>query len=449
MTRSARNTPEAIPNATPETTPLEKQGTQDNQPRGLSRRGLLGLMGVSAAAGFIGGGTTIAAAAGMSQRPGTNEDQYPFFGETQAGVTTPAQDRLHFASFDMTEKATRDDLRELLQDWSYAASRMTQGLELSEEGAVGGSMLLPPDDTGEALGLPASGLTITFGYGPSLFVDSSGTDRFGIASRKPAQLIDLPLFQHDLLDEKISGGDLCIQACADDPQIAVHAIRNLTRIAFGRAKIRWSQLGFGRTSSTSKAQQTPRNLFGFKDGTANIMSQETDALAEHVYNGADSDQAWMNGGTYLVTRKIQMLIETWDRAKLGEQQTVFGRDKGQGAPLSGGNEFTEPDFDAVLTSGGPAIPLDAHVRLAHPLSNDGVRILRRGYNYVDGNNDLGQLNAGLFFMSFQRSPEQFIAVQKSLSTDALNEYIRHISSAVFAVPRGAAPGGFVGEGLFV
>ncbi len=252
----------------------------------------------------------------------------------------------------------------------------------------------------------------------------------------------LPPFVGDALDAADTGGDLCIQACADDPQVAVHAIRNLSRIAFGRARLRWSQLGFGRTSRTSAEQQTPRNLFGFKDGTANILADDADALAAHVWVGEKDQPSWMAGGSYLVARKIAMLVETWDRLRLAEQDRTIGREKGSGAPLSGGGEFTEPSFH------GGRIDTNAHVRLAHPAVNDGIRILRRGYNYVDGNSDLGKLDAGLFFLSYQRSPEQFIALQKRLSTDLMSEYIRHIGSGIWAIPPGAEQGSYVGAGLF-
>ena len=97
------------------------------------------------------------------------------------------------------------------------------------------------------------------------------------------------------------------------------------------------------------------------------------------------------------------------------------------------------------------IPEDAHVRLASATENDGVRILRRGYSFTDGvDQSLGELEAGLFFIAFQRDPEkQFVALQRKLGQfDALNEYIKHVGSAVFAVPGGTKPGGFVGEGLF-
>ncbi|GLI27164.1 peroxidase [Agromyces rhizosphaerae] len=431
-------------------------GTPDEAPEsahgGVSRRHLLGLFGAGAAgvaAGAVGGAAVVAATAGGAQAvSGSGAEQYPFFGTHQAGITTPAQDRLHFAAFDVADSLDRDGLIELLTEWTDAAARLTQGLEVAEGGAVGGSDVAPPVDTGEALGLPAAGLTITFGFGPGLFEDADGVDRFGIAARRPAELVDLPRFQGDALVPQYTGGDLCIQACADDPQVAVHAIRNLSRIAFGRASLRWSQLGFGRTSSTSTAQATPRNLFGFKDGTANIKAEERDALGEHVWAAPDDGPAWMAGGSYLVARRIRMIIENWDRVQLGEQEMLVGRSKGEGAPLSGGTEFTEPDFEATGAAGQPLIDTAAHVKLAHPTQNGGARMLRRGYNFVDGNDALGRLDAGLFFLSFQRSPQQFIDVQRSLAADGLNEYLKHVGSAIFAVPGGVAEGEFVGQRLF-
>jgi len=415
----------------------------------LSRRGLLGLAGAGAAGLALGGGAGAVATAAALGATGSPDPalRYPFHGTHQAGIVTPAQDRLHFAVFDMSSSATRDELISLLADWTAAAERMTQGKTIGD-GAVDGDLLAPTDDTGEALGLPPSGLTITFGFGPTLFTDADGTDRFGIADRRPARLAPLPRFSGDLLLASASGGDLCIQACANDPQVAVHAIRNLSRIAFGRAALRWSQLGFGRTSSTSTAQTTPRNLFGFKDGTANIKVEETSAVDDDVWVPASDGPAWLAGGSYLVARKIRMVIENWDHAQLGEQQRVIGRDKGEGAPLSGGSEFTTPDFHATASDGTTKIDHQAHVRLAHPDLNKGVRLLRRGYNFVDGNDELGRLDAGLFFISFQRSPEQFIQIQRSLANDAMNEYIKHVGSAIFAVPPGVRTGRSIGATLF-
>jgi deferrochelatase/peroxidase EfeB len=404
----------------------------------MERRKVLGLAGSgvvgAAAAGVVGTrlieGDTAARAAGTTAA-------VPFYGRHQAGIVTPAQDRLHFVAFDVITNK-RQELDELLQKWTLAAQRMTSGLDAGTVGAVNGQPEAPPDDTGEALGLPPSGLTLTVGFGPTLFRTAEGKDRFGLAARRPAALADLPRFPKDTLDPAISGGDLCIQACANDPQIAVHAIRNLARIGFGVVSVRWSQLGFGRTSSTSTSQATARNLFGFKDGTANLKAEETDLLKEHLWATEGDGAAWMADGAYLVTRKVRMLVETWDRTSLVEQETIIGRNKGEGAPLSGRKEFDEPNFASTGADGLPAIATDAHVRLAHPTLHNGARLLRRGYNFVDGSDGLGRLNAGLFFMAYQRDPrKQFVPIQTMLARqDALNEYIRHVSSGIFACPGG-------------
>jgi len=417
---------------------------------GLSRRGMLGLAGATVGAGLVGIGAGVAADRVVVGATAASATTYPFYGPHQAGITTPAQDRLHFAAFDTSPGLDRDGLIELLHDWTAAAARMTQGRPAGKYGPASGPMDAPPDDTGEALDLPPGGLTLTFGFGPTLFRTTSGEDRFGIASRRPEALVDLPRFPGDALQESITGGDLCVQACSDDPQVAVHAIRNLSRIAFGRAAIRWSQLGFGRTSSTSRAQVTPRNLFGFKDGTANIKSEDQTVVEDQVWASGSDGAGWMAGGSYLVARKIRMVIETWDRQQLGEQERIIGRDKGEGAPLSGGTEFSDPNFLALAKDGGTKIDPDSHVRLAHPTMNSGAQLLRRGYNFVDGNDELGRLNAGLFFIAFQRDPrKQFIPIQQRLAqNDLMNEYVRHVGSGVFAVPPGAKEGSYVGAGLF-
>jgi len=418
----------------------------------VSRRRAIALAGVGVA------GVAGAAAVGGALVKGVSADEpdpvegaVAFTGAHQAGIVTPAQDRLHFVAFDVITK-DRDRLIGLLRDWTTAAARMTAGQDAGEVGAVGGVPEAPPDDTGEALELPPSALTITVGFGPTLFRDATGKDRFGIAGKRPEALADLPHFPGDRLDDAISGGDLCVQACANDPQVAVHAIRNLARIGMGVVSVRWSQLGFGRTSSTSTTQSTPRNLFGFKDGTANLKLEETDLLREHLWVQPGDGPEWMTGGSYLVSRKIRMIVETWDRSSLAEQEMIVGRRKGSGAPLSGTGEFDEPDLDAKDADGEPVLAVNSHVRLAHPTMNGGARLLRRGYNFVDGSDGLGRLNAGLFFIAYQRDPRrQFVPIQRNLArTDEMNEYLKPVSQALFACPPGVAgPGDHWGRALFV
>jgi len=408
------------------------------------RRALFGAAGLAGAAGMS--AALAGCGDGSSGGDSVASATVPFYGARQAGVSTDAQDRLAFAAFDVSAGTSRDELRDLLKTWTAAAARMAVGQSVADDEARPQS---PPRDTGEAAGLSAGNLTITFGVGPSLF-----DKRFGLAAKRPAALADLPAMPGDDLEADRSHGDLCIQACADDPQVAFHAVRNLRRLAQGTAVLRWFQLGFGRTSSTSSDQDTPRNLMGFKDGTNNIKRQDAAALDKFVWvpAGADAAASWMAGGTYVVTRRIRMLLESWDRDFLADQENVFGRTKTTGAPLSAKLEFDKVPLTAKDSKGELVIPADAHIRLAAPATNNGITLLRRGYSYTDGvDSETGQLDAGLFFIAFQRDPRTgFIPVQRRLAeNDALNEYIVHTSSAIFAVPPGVRDASdFWASGLF-
>ncbi|MBY4212657.1 deferrochelatase/peroxidase EfeB [Rhodococcus fascians] len=411
----------------------------DNKTGQFSRRRLFGAVGTGAALVGVGALAGHATASG-AEAPAS--DVVEFRGDHQAGIVTPAQDRMHFVAFDVTTDS-REDFVALLKKWTLMAERLTKGEETFDGGAVDGGQYNPPTDTGEALGLTASSLTLTIGFGPALF------DRFDLASKRPASLADLQHFPADNLDPRRSGGDLCIQACANDPQVAVHAIRNLARVGFGTVSVKWSQLGFGRTSSTSTTQATPRNLFGFKDGTANLKAEDPSLLDENVWVASDDDQAWMAGGSYLVARRIRMLIESWDRTTLKEQERVIGRSKGTGAPLGQKDEFDALDFESQGPE-GTFIDKTAHVRLASKENLGGVQLLRRGYNFTDGSDGFGHLDAGLFFIAYCRDPlTQFVPMQLALSRkDALNEYIQHVGSAVFACPPGVGESEYWGSTLF-
>jgi deferrochelatase/peroxidase EfeB len=411
----------------------------------VSRRAVIGWAGAGVALGAAAVGS-VAAASRQDDEPApapgaATGAEVPFYGDHQSGIATPVQDRLHFAAFDVSATATRESLVKLLKEWTKAAAAMTGGREVGT-GAASGLPEAPPDDTGEAMGLPASRLTLTVGFGPGLF-EKDGTDRFGLKAQRPEALIDLPTFKGDKLDPLRSGGDICVQACADDPQVAVHAIRNLARIGMGTVSIRWSQLGFGKTSSTTPDAQTPRNLMGFKDGTHNIAGTDTAKLSEHVWAAPGDGPEWMTGGSYLVARRIRMHIETWDRTSLKEQEDTFGRTKGEGAPYGKAKEHDAPDLKAM--------PATSHVALAHPDANNGLMILRRGFSFTDGTDGLGRLDAGLFFLAYQRDTRKaFVPLQQRLAgSDKLNEYIQHVGSAHFACPAGVRkPGEWWGQALF-
>jgi deferrochelatase/peroxidase EfeB len=402
--------------------------------RRLSRRRLLELAGVGGAVAVAGGGVAL-----LDRRDDPSQDEVaevvPYHGVHQAGIVTPQQEHLRFASYDLTA-AGADELQSLLRTWSTAAVRLTAGAAATRGAS---SEYAPPADTGEAMGLPPARLTLTFGLGPGVF-----DDRYGLASRRPAALADLPRFQRDQLEPESSGGDLCVQACATDPQVAFHAIRNLTRLAQGSASLRWLQEGF-LSPPTRGGEQTPRNLMGFRDGTANLDPSDDDLMNRNVWAAAADGPTWMADGTYLVARKIRIRIEQWDRTALGEQERFVGRSKESGAP-PGGTEESDP----VTTS---KLDVASHIRLANPRTgaqSEAGRILRRGYNFDEGVDEIGQLAAGLFFLAYQRDPRrQFTAIQSRLAeSDLLNEYLFHTGSAIFAVPPGTQAGQHIAQGLF-
>lgn len=413
--------------------------------QGVTRRGLL----ASTGAGAVGLGLGVAAdriATGIPPTPDPprhGQAQVPFDGEHQAGIATPTQNYLQFAAFDFAGDSIID-LRQLLETWTAAARTLTRGFPLP----ANGDLTQPPADPGEAIGLPAASLTITIGFGPTLF-EQDGQDRLGLRASKPTELATLPPFQGEGLDPSRSGGDLCVQACAEDPQVAFHAIHVLNQIGSTSATLRWLQSGFGRTSTTSRSQTTPRNLMGFKDGTSNIHNEDTAAMNQYVWVPPTDQPAWMTGGTYLALRRIRMLLDVWDATSLTGQEQTIGRDKLSGAPL-GGTRENDPVNLTAQYQGAPVIPADAHIRLANPQLNDGQRILRRGYSYSDGYDPAtGQLDAGLFFIAYQRSPtHQFIPIQQRLAAnDALNHHTLHTASAIFAIPPGTTQRGYIGDTL--
>ena len=353
----------------------------------------------------------------------------PFYGKRQSGITTPIQRQVYFAVLDL---ATEDleTMRSIFKSWTTYIARMMQG-ELVE--AYKSNTMLPPTDTGEAVGMGTERLTITVGVSPTFL------DKLKLTSKKLPELEDLPKFARDQLQEDFTGGDICIQACAEDAQVAFHAVRNLLRKGREHLTLKWSQTGYAAITSQGS---TPRNLFGFKDGTANVTSQ--DDFDRVIWCDQDN---WMKNGTYLIVRRVQMHLETWDRTSLREQENTFGRHRDSGAPFGAVDEFDPVDLELKDDKGNLVIPEDCHVRLAKEV---GEEIYRRAFSYANGIDPrTGQFDAGLLFISFQKDPQQFIKVQKNLGTkDKLNEYITHVGSGLFAILPGVEEGGYLGQSLF-
>lgn len=410
---------------------------------GVSRRNLLKGAMASAGALVVPGGVSAHSAVPVTD---VTEDivdlsgKYDFYGSgPQCGIETPPQRYAIFMTFDLTTDDARV-LQILLARWSSAIYQLMQGaptgqVEPSRPEATGG-------DTGEALDLGPASLTVTVGLGPGVF-----SDKLGLSRHKPALLRDLISLPGDNLSPELTGGDLSLQACADDPQVVYHAMRNLSRIAriTGAAQTRWAVTGFGRASA-GKGQSTPRNLFGFKDGTRNVSGKSE--FDRYVWIN-DMGPSWQQQGCYQIVRKIKMRIETWDTDRVGDQNEIFGRHKVTGAPLTGKREFDTPDFHKKDDEGNLIIPVTSHISLAAHENNDGIKILRRPYNYTDGLNNYAMLDAGLLFISYQKDPAQFEHLQTRLgASDALNEYISHIGSGIFFIPPAPQEGSFIGEGMF-
>lgn len=432
-----------------------------NEPAGTPSKGLRptrrGLIGIAAGLAAAGSGLGTAGAAealksGAGAGGGTEATSaiVPFRGAHQAGIVTPTQPHSYFATLDLVT-TKRDDVVALLRQWTEAAARLTAGQPARP---IGEDLAVPGPDTGEALGLPPARLTLTFGFGAGLFV-KDGKDRYELAVQRPAALVDLPRFNGDQLLETRTGGDLSIQACADDPQVAFHAVRELARLAYGTGTVRWAQAGFVPAFGPN---ETPRNLMGFKDGTINPRVQDTAVMAKFVWVGEEGPD-WMRGGSYVVARRIRMALEHWDRMKVDFQEQTFGRQKYSGAPLGAKNEFDPPDLKATDKDGNPIIPESAHIRLAAAATNDGAQILRRPYAYNDGIDFTAErwppwrqgmeYDAGLFFVCYQRDPRSgFIKIfDKMAKFDMLNQFVTHTGGGLFACPGGIAPGEFIGQRL--
>jgi deferrochelatase/peroxidase EfeB len=405
--------------------------------RNLSRRDFLAgsaVVGAAAVAGGI-GGLAIATAAEAPARPsgGPIPGYIPFDGVHQAGIVTPSrpQTAAIFVAMDLVV-ASRPELATTLADLTNRSRQLTGGLAPDA-----GDPLYPPPESG-IVGptVGPSDLTITVGFGASLF-----DDRFGLADRIPKQLVRMPAFPNDRLQPDLTHGDLLLQICATDEASCIHALRYLMLGSRGSLVVRWLIHGFQQRPGAIEggaAPATRRNLLGFKDGTANPRATDPAAMDRLVWVGADQGEpAWTVGGTYMVARPIRMFVERWDRTALGEQEGIIGRTKRTGAPLGKAREDDDPDFGD--DPAGERIALDAHIRRANPRTPETQRnlILRRGYSYSRGFDDAGLLDEGLFFVAFQRDLEQgFVTVQKRLAGEPLNEYIQPVGGGYFFVPPG-------------
>ncbi|MFJ5676372.1 iron uptake transporter deferrochelatase/peroxidase subunit [Streptomyces sp. NPDC093097] len=392
------------------------------------RRSRVGRRGFLRGAALAGAGLAAGGAAAPAPQPslaGTGQlggaaPAVPFHGPHQAAVLTPPRRVTAYVACDVTAEGRRD-LADLLRTLTERARLLTGGGTPEPLGITG-----PPADSG-ILGpqLPPGALAVTLGVGASLF-----DDRFGLHSRAPRRLAAMPAFPDDDLQPDWCHGDLSLQLCADDTDTVLHALRDLTRHTRGALQVRWRLDGF---ASPPRPTGTPRNLFGFKDGTANPDPASAREMKRLVWvDRGMGEPDWAVGGSYQVVRLIRMLVEFWDRVSLTEQERMFGRARESGAPLDGNDEHDAPDYPGDPK--GDVIPLDSHIRKADPRTSDTTdqRLLRRAYNYDRGMDANGNLDMGLLFCCYQQDlARQFETVQRRLEGEPLVDYVTPFGGGYF------------------
>lgn len=410
------------------------------------RRQLLKQLGALGGALAVAGGCPISAARASTEPAARSDNErlqtQPFYGPHQAGIVTPQQAAMMLVAFDVLA-GDKPELVRLFKLLTERFAFLTQGGPAPQTL----NPQLPPMDSG-ILGdtIYPDNLTLTLSVGSSLF-----DKRYGLEKQMPTQLQKMERFPNDALDAALCHGDLLIQICANTSDTVIHALRDIIKHTPDLLSVRWRREGFiSNHAARSQGAETPINLLGFKDGTANPDTKDLTLMNQVIWVTADQGEPqWAVGGSYQAIRIIQFRVEFWDRTPLKEQQTIFGREKHSGAPLGMKHEKDIPNY--VADPDGEVIPLDAHIRLANPRTKEtqSSLMLRRGYSYSLGTSKSGQLDMGLLFVCYQHALEQgFITVQKRLNGEALEEYIKPIGGGYFyALPGVINAQHYLGQGL--
>ncbi len=407
--------------------------------RGLSRRRFVGgALAAAAGSGAVVAGCTAGPAAAPAAPAAPRF--LPFDGPSQAGiVTVPPPARALMAAFSV-QVPDRAGLAELFRELTVEIRGLMSGQPPDVRDDA-----FPPVDSG-LLGdsPPPDDLSVVVSVGATLF-----DGRFGLADRRPPELVTMPFLANDRLDPQRSHGDLLLSLEAGHSDTLHFALRQLMRRTRGEMVLKWMAEGYTRGAGTGTAGGTPRNLLGFKDGTANLDTRDAALMDRHVWVGpGDGHPEWAVGGSYQAVRIIRMFVEFWDRTQLYEQEALFGRHKLSGAPLGLADEFDDPRF--ADDPDGRRIALDSHIRRANPRTpgTDADRMLRRGFSYSRGFDRAGRLDQGLAFVSYQRSLQSFLNVQERLRGERLEEYVLPEGGGFFfALPGVPDAGRSLGDAL--
>lgn len=422
--------------------------TGTSRTAGLSRREFL-RAGAVGGASLIGAPALLGACAEIDRREGQDgavagpEPRFvEFYGRRQAGIAPPVVPALGMMAAFKVLSPDRAALRDTFVDLTDEI----QGL-MSGRPPVIRDEAFPPTDSGILGRAPGpDNLSVVVSVGASLF-----DDRYGLAAKVPTELIRMPFLANDRLDPDRTHGDLLLNIDAEHPDTLQFALRQLMRRRRRDLILHWLIEGYTRGGAHQVKAGAPRNLLGFKDGSANLGSRDSEAMERYVWLQPGDDQpAWAVDGTYQAVRVIRMFVEFWDRTPLAEQEAIMGRHKASGAPLGMEHETDTPVF--ADDPAGERTPLDAHIRLANPRTAESEEnlLFRRGFSYTRGFDPAGRLDMGLAFVSYQRSMSKgFLAVQDRLAGEPLEEYILPEGGGFFfALPGAPEEGRFLGDGLF-
>lgn len=392
----------------------------------ISRRNVIAI-GAAAAAGVTVGASTAVAASQLGQGSefgAVGQLTVPFFGKNQPGIATPVQAAGTFVAFTLKPDADTSSVGRLLRLWTSDISLLMAGRPAMA------------DSNPELAATPAR-LTVTVGLGFEAF------NRAGVPYEYPVIARELPAYKTiDALEPQWVGGDLLLQVCADDALSVSHAVRELIKDAAPFADVRWIQKGFAPHAGVN-AGETPRNLMGQVDGTDNPSLNGAEFSSVVFSNG--ERHPWFANGSTFVLRRIRMQLDTWEKLSPEMQEKVIGRNRKNGAPLTGVNEKDTPDYLAKNPDGSFVIPEDAHIRRASTPLN----IFRRVYNYDDGITAGGVSDAGLLFATYQAELSQYLEIQSLLAEkDSLNRWTTPVGSAVFAILPGCEEGDYLGSAIF-
>jgi len=396
----------------------------------VTRRGFLTFGATAAASAAVGvgiGGVATSNFAANGEQSFAVSPQIPFEGVHQMGIEESIQAATNMLAFDLIPGTTNEDMIRWMRLLTDDIRRLSTGQPALAD---------PTPSTG----IGPARFSAYIGFGPGLF------RKLGLESKMPDGLIDLPVFSIDALEDQYSGGDVLIHAAADDAVALFNGVRVLVRDSLPFATMRWNQAGFAHAAQSSKPKVTHRNLMGQLDGSANpkLNSDEFDNTV-WIKEGP----AWIEGGTILVFRRIDMNLENWDKLGSQAKSEVIGRELESGAPLTGANESDAPDYTAALPSGAKVIAEDSHIRRAS-LSGTASPIFRRTFSFGQPDPNGPQMKAGLLWCAYQRNiKEQYLPMQLRLAkSDSLNRYTTPVGSATFAVPKGVIGSQIIAEELF-